>query len=100
MLSEAIKKDIEERFGSQIAYPKDCEALAEDISEKCNKRISSSTLKRLWGFHQSVNEPRMYTMDILANYLRHDNWSSYLLKIKTILSMKPACFECTLLKIL
>ncbi|MCQ2605694.1 MAG: hypothetical protein MJ204_04020 [Bacteroidales bacterium] len=77
MVSKHIRFRIEEVFGKEIRYPLDCEALAIDISQKCNERISASTLKRFFGFI-SGTEPRTYTLDVIAKYIGYKNWDEYL----------------------
>jgi len=64
-----IRIAIETRFGKPVRYPKDCIALAEDIYQACKVKISESTVKRLMGFVKGTDQPRQYTLDILANYL-------------------------------
>ena len=49
MLSEIIKKKIENKSGLRVRYVRDCNALAEKISSECHCRISGSTLRRLYG---------------------------------------------------
>ncbi|HTA82290.1 MAG TPA: hypothetical protein VK783_05140 [Bacteroidia bacterium] len=86
MLSEVIKKKIEERFGNAIRYPRDCDALAASICTNCNERVSGSTLKRLFGFVKGIDTPRRYTLDLIAKYVGYKDWdvllSSYNISIK------------------
>ena len=74
MLSKLVKDKIHQRFGQVIRYPKDCEPLALHISQACKTRISGSTLRRLYGFVKGIREPRLYTLDIIAEYLGHQGW--------------------------
>jgi hypothetical protein len=74
MLSKVIRERIEKQFGQEIRYSKDCEVLATAISSKTNKRISASTLKRLFGLAKGIDEPRLYTMDVIAMYLDFKNF--------------------------
>ena len=74
MLSKLVKDKIHHRFGQEIRYPKDCEPLAQSISEVCKTRISASTLRRLYGFVKGIREPRLYTLDIVAEYLGYKGW--------------------------
>ena len=74
MLSKLVKDKIHQRFGQVIRYPKDCEPLAIHISQSCKTRISGSTLRRLYGFVKGIREPRLYTLDIIAEYLGHQGW--------------------------
>ncbi|MGB3948566.1 MAG: hypothetical protein WBM13_11320 [Bacteroidia bacterium] len=80
MLSAIIKKEIEIRYKRKVRYPKDCEGLAAEITCVCNERVSASTLKRLYGFAKGANEPRLSTLDIIANYLGCNNWDDLLKK--------------------
>ena len=78
MLSKIIKERIAERFGRDIHYPKDCQALAEHITQTCRTPISASTVQRLFGFVKGIREPRLYTLDIAARYLGMKNWKHLL----------------------
>lgn len=97
MLSEIIKKKIEEKSGISIRYSRDCDTLSEKISAECKCRISASTLRRLFGFNKSVKEPRLLTLDILSNYLGFATWEDLLksisgekdIQLRTISELKP-----------
>lgn len=78
MLSKLIKEKIHQRFGHEIRYPKDCEVLAEHISQTCKTRLSGSTLLRLFGFVKGNRVPRLYTLDIIAEYLGYKGWEQLL----------------------
>ena len=84
MLSEIIKQKIEERFGKAVRYPKDCEALAITISSACNERVSASTLKRLYGFVTGIEQPRRFTLDLIAQYLCFPDWESLIKSINNV----------------
>lgn len=77
MISKHIRSKIESVFGKEIRYPLDCEALSRDIEQKCNERVSASTLKRFFGFVAGT-EPRTYTLDVIAKYIGLKNWDEYL----------------------
>jgi hypothetical protein len=78
MLSEIVKKQVEQKTGQEIRYPRDCTMLAEKIFSQCNCRISASTLRRLFGFDKSKNAPRDYTLDIIAQYIGYPSWGAVL----------------------
>ena len=84
MLSKITCKEIEQRFGKEIRYPTDCEALAGHISMETKQRVSASTLKRMFGFVKGTKEPRLYTLDVIAQYLGHENWDIYIDKFSKI----------------
>ena len=71
MLSRAIKDKVEQKYGSTVRYPVECDALAEDISKATGRSISSSTIKRLWGFIEGASAARSYTLDTVAEYCGH-----------------------------
>lgn len=78
MLSKIIRIQIEKRFGKEVRYPTDCEALAGHISMVTGQRVSTSTMKRVLGFVKGTREPRLYTLDVIAMYLGYANWDAYL----------------------
>jgi hypothetical protein len=78
MISKLIQEKVEERFGQPIRYAKDCEVLSVSIYAFTKQKVSCSTLKRLFGIIESNNEPRLYTLDILANYLGYMNYDQLL----------------------
>jgi len=82
MLSKLIKQKIEERLGQTVRYPKDCDRLADHITEVCRASLSASTLRRLMGFVKGMNEPRLYTLDVIAEYLGHKGWRELLASLE------------------
>jgi len=81
MLSKIIKDMLEEKFGQPVRYPKDCEALATEISATCKQRISASTIKRLYGFVKGIEQPRLYTLDVISNYLGYSYWENLMVSL-------------------
>jgi hypothetical protein len=75
MLRPDIKQLVENKFGKEINYPKDCAVLAEVMRIDNNLPISSSTLKRVFGFYGEIEKPRLHTLDMLAKYLGYKNWA-------------------------
>lgn len=78
MLHSSIIKQIEEKFGTPVKYPKDCDSLSNSIQLHCNKLISVTTLKRLLGFVKQVEQPHKHTLDIIANYIGYKSWEEAL----------------------
>jgi hypothetical protein len=78
MIPEFIKSRIEIKFGKPVKYPKDCNALAAHISKHCNQPISTSTIKRLYGMVNSIQQPRLFTLDLIAQYAGLNDWRSAL----------------------
>lgn len=76
MLPEFIKQRVEMRFSKEIRYPKDCDALAASINKHCGEKISATTLMRLFGLMKSNTKPRLYTLDLIAQYCGFENWDA------------------------
>ncbi|NSW46440.1 MAG: hypothetical protein HPY79_11560 [Bacteroidales bacterium] len=81
MLSDTIKNQIESVYGQKIRYPKDCDALASEISSKTGCQISVSTVKRLFGFIKTTSNPNQYTLDTIAIYLGYASWQEFSNKV-------------------
>ena len=74
MLSKVIKDMLEKKYGHKVRYHKDCQGLAAHISTTCKTTISASTLSHLYGFDKRTQEPRLYTLDLISEYLGYDSW--------------------------
>ena len=81
VLSIVTRQHIEEKLGKTIRYPSDYEQLAYDIERATKQRISTNTIKRLLGAIESVREPRLYTLDVIAAYLGFENWDVYVVSL-------------------
>ena len=49
--------------------PKDFDFLAGQIFDKLHENVSSTTLKRIWGYLSEPSTPRLSTLDILAQFV-------------------------------
>lgn len=74
MIPEFLKNRIEIKFGRPIKYPKDCVALAIEINKLCNEKISHTTLLRFFGLINEPSNPRMHTLDLIAQYAGFECW--------------------------
>jgi len=78
MLSPVIKQLLEKQLGKEIRYSSDFEHLSFDIEKQTKQRVGVNTLKRLFGQIEGVKEPRLYTLDTVARYLKFKNWDEML----------------------
>lgn len=67
---------VESRFGS-LNRPADFNQLSDDIESITSEFLSTSTLKRLWGYVNYVSNPRVYTLDVLSRYLGYSSFSNF-----------------------
>lgn len=73
-----LRKAIEEKAGFCMRTPKDFDLLSEYISEETHQKVSSSTLKRFWGYLSEASVPRVSTLDILSQYAGYSDWASFM----------------------
>ena len=92
MLPEKVIKHIAVVYGKPIRYPYDCDEIARVINGKTGKNISVNTVKRLLGFISEEREPRLYTLDMIAEYLGFDNWDVYQLHLNQMKGSSAGSF--------
>lgn len=74
---ERIKEEILQKFGRELVYTKDCKILADTICQETGSRISTTTIRRLYGFLKSTTVPGKYTLNILAGFVGFKDWMQY-----------------------
>lgn len=66
---EYLLSEVEKKYGRRVATTTDFESLSVVIEHQIGELISSSTLKRLWGYVSLNPNPRIATLDVLARYV-------------------------------
>lgn len=74
--------EVEKRYGRRIATTTDFESLSVVIEHQTGELISSSTLKRLWGYVSLNPVPRISTLDILSRFLGYRDFKSFCVFLK------------------
>jgi hypothetical protein len=77
-----LKEHIELRFGRKVVLQKDCIELSDSILNETGHLISSSTLRRIFGFLSTNSNPTRATLDILSQYCGYTNWSDFQVKTR------------------
>ena len=72
-----LRDAIEKMAGFKVSTVGDFDRLAALIFEPQHVSISSSTLKRLWGYAGQETRPRQYTLDLLARFVGYKNFDAY-----------------------
>ncbi len=72
-----LLQKVEERYGRGVNTSTDFEALSVTIEHETGEFISSSTLKRLWGYVSLQPSPRVATLDVLARFVGHASFSAF-----------------------
>ena len=74
-----LRLDIEKAVDRQMCTPLDFEWLQVEIENKLHEHLSSTTLKRLWGYVSGADTTRRTTLCILSQFLGYKDWEDYLL---------------------
>lgn len=85
----SLLEDVEKSYGRKIGTTTDFEALSVVLERETGEMLSSSTLKRLWGYVSGSQVPRKSTLDILCKFIGKNDFSAYcegLMEDKTISS--------------
>ena len=77
-----LLSEVEARYGRRISTSADFESLSVVIEHSIGDLISSSTLKRLWGYVTLNPTPRIATLDVLARYVGCKNFRSFCESLK------------------
>ena len=79
---QCLRSDIEQHVGQQLQSPADFQLLIQQIWEKNHAVLSLSTIKRLWGYVESIGVPRLSTLNTLAKFLDFADWNAYLVALE------------------
>ena len=63
---EELKSLVEKKFKRILSTTTDFEEFSIELKRKVSKEISSSTLKRIWGYVNDSHKTRKFTLDILC----------------------------------
>ena len=69
--------EVENKYGRRIATTTDFESLSVVIEHQIGEMVSSSTLKRLWGYVSLNPTPRIATLDVLSRYLGYRDFRQF-----------------------
>ena len=84
-----LREDIRKRAGFQdkTLSPSDFDFLELDIKKELPQTaINAKTLKRLFGYDKTLESSflRLYTLDVLSQYVGYENWNAYLEHIQLL----------------
>jgi len=64
-----IKLLVEYTYGQKILNTNDCIGLAKDIFEKIKSKLSTDTLRRIFGLIKTDTQPSLFTLEVLSKYI-------------------------------
>lgn len=76
---ERLKSEVLKKFGSQLIYTKACRILADEIFTETGSRISTTTIRRIFGFLKTNTTPAKFTLNTLAIYVGYQSWGDFML---------------------
>ncbi len=68
---------IEQWAGKTMSGPTDFDALSMKIWDKTHVQLSSSTLKRIWGYYKDTGKAHRSSLDILAQCLEYAGYADF-----------------------
>lgn len=80
---EELKRIVEQRYGKRLLTTTDFEVFSLHLQKKYMLTVSSSTLKRLYGYVGDMHKPRVATLDQLAVYVGYRNYTAFVDWLKT-----------------
>ncbi|MBR0268821.1 MAG: hypothetical protein IJQ48_02275 [Prevotella sp.] len=80
---ELLRRAVERALGRRMQTNKDFDCLADCIYEKIHAKISTTTLKRIWGYLSEGVTPRRYTLDQLARFIGYDDFDAFSASLET-----------------
>ena len=87
---QQLRAAIEAVEGERMKSPRDFEALHQHIFEKIHQSISTSTLKRVWGYMSGYSSVRPHTLDLLARYIDYRDFEHFCEQQGCIPAVEPA----------
>ena len=69
--------EVENKYGRRIATTTDFESLSVVIEHTIGELVSSSTLKRLWGYVTLNPTPRLATSDVLSRFIGYKDFKEF-----------------------
>lgn len=74
---EKLRRAVEEKAGCTLRTPRDFDYLHQLIFEQEGIMVSTSTLKRIWGYVKSDSQPRPSSLDLLARYAGYADYHAF-----------------------
>lgn len=80
MNKNPIIQQIEESLKHKMLTPRDFVFLREQIYNRLRVYVSTTTLKRFWGYLDDGGQPRQSTLSILARFLGYRDYEDYAIR--------------------
>lgn len=74
---DLLRKAVEEKVGRVMQTPRDFDYLAQEIFDRLHENISSTTLKRFFGYLPERTMPSQHTLCLLARFVGYNDWNDF-----------------------
>lgn len=89
-----LKHRIETVYGKSLSTTTDFDEFSLVLKRKHNAEVSSSTMKRMWGYVNDKHVPRTATLNILATYVGCKDYADFISQLKKEESRNSSFFHC------
>lgn len=90
---EELKHLVEESYGKKLSTTTDFDEFSLMLQRRHEIAVSSSTLKRLYGYVGDSHKPRVQTLDSLATYLKFKDYAEFVEWLKTSTRYNSSFFD-------
>ena len=80
---EQLRLAVERKAGKKMQTNKDFDCLSDSVYDQTHAKISTTTLKRIWGYLSEGVTPRRYTLDQLARFIGYDDFDAFSASLET-----------------
>lgn len=94
-----LLSEVEKHYGRRLATSTDFEALSVLIERETNDMLSSSTLKRMWGYVTKHPVPRVTTLDILSRYIGHKDFRAFCSSLRDSAEYESSFFSAKVIEV-
>lgn len=85
-----LRRAVERTLGRKMQTNKDFDCLSDSVYDQTHAKISTTTLKRIWGYLSEDVTPRRYTLDQLAHFVGYDDFDAFCASLENGNSPKPS----------
>lgn len=68
---------VEQKYKKNLQTSTDFDEFSFHLKQQLGEMISTSTLKRLWGYVNDSHTPRQQTLDTLSRYINYSNFKDF-----------------------
>lgn len=90
---EELKLLVEQRYGKKLYTTTDFDEFSLTLQKKHGLAVSSSTMKRLYGYVGDSHKPRVATLDMLAKYIGYNDYTAFVAWLKKSTRYNSSFFD-------